>query len=300
MRIGVTGGSGAIGHYVCDELIREGHEVVCLDVVPPSQNVAFRQTDLRILQDTCQAVQDCDQIVHLAAIPDPFGGHAPEEIMSLNTTLSYNVFEAVYRAGIPRVIYGCSESSTGFGIHQVKLTPKYLPIDEEHDLWPHEAYSLSKYLGERIGAKYARAYGMEVISLRYTAVWLQRVADTARRIVAQARRGTDMANLDDKDWMGAYIAVRDVARACAAAVRCQFAAGVEIPFEAFFLSARNTFFSVPTLEVMQALFGTCPPVRDMAYFRANPYACVFDIRKAYRLLGWRPQLDWHEFEKWEM
>ena len=300
MHIGVTGGSGAIGQYVCDELMQEGHEVTSLDLVPPSQNVNFRAVDLTVLTDTCQAVQGCDQIIHLAAIPDPFGGHTPEEIISLNTTLSFNVFEAAKRADVPRVIYGCSESSTGFGIHEVKLTPRYLPIDEEHELWPHETYSLSKYLGEQIGAKYAKVYGLEVISLRYTAVWLQRVADYVHWIVAQARLGTDLTDLDDKDGMGAHIAVRDVARACAAAVRYQFASGAEIPFEAFFLSARNTFFSVPTLQVMHTVFGTCPPVKDREYFRGNPYACVFDIRKAHRMLGWRPQLDWREYEQWEM
>ncbi len=300
MRIGVTGGSGAIGRYVCDELWQEGHEAVSLDVVPARQNLPFRPVDLTILSDTCRAVEDCDQIIHLAAIPDPFGDHAPEVIMSRNTTMSYNVFEAARLAGIPRVIYGGSESSTGLGIHHVLLTPRYLPIDEAHELRPHETYSLSKYLGERIGVNYAKAFGLQVISLRYTAVWLQRTAEAARQIVDQARQGSELAHLPAKDRLGGHIAVRDVARACAAAVRYQFAPEGETPFEAFFLSARNTFFSAPTLDVMQTVFGTCPPVRDRGYFQANPYASAFDIRKAQRLLGWRPRLDWREFEKWEL
>ena len=51
---------------------------------------------------------------------------------------SYNVFEAARLEGVRRVVYGCSDSSTGFGIHLVKLVPEYVPIDEEHPLWPHE------------------------------------------------------------------------------------------------------------------------------------------------------------------
>ena len=40
---------------------------------------------------------------------------------------------------------------------------------------------------------------------------------------------------------------------------------------------------------------------DMAaYFEENPVASVFDIRKASRLLGWEPQFDWRELEKWEV
>ncbi len=300
MLIGVTGGSGAIGSYVCDELRLEGHRVVSLDIVPPHQDMHFRQVNLSHLLDTCQAIRDCEQIIHLAAIPDPFGGQAPEEIMRLNTAISFNVYEAARREGVQRVIYGCSESSTGFGIHHIKLTPEYLPIDEEHELWPHETYSLSKYFGERMGANYAKVFGLQVISLRYTAVWLRRNIEAVRSIVKQARQGTDLANLHDKDWLGGHIAVRDVARACAAAVRYQFDPTAGNPFETFFLAARNTFFSLPTLDVMEAIYGSCPPIKDAGYFRDNPYASVFDIRKAERLLKWQPLLDWRDFEDWEI
>ena len=79
----------------------------------------------------------------------------------------------------------------------------------------------------------------------------------------------------------------------------QFASGNEVPFEPFFVTARNTLFSSPTLEFLEALFGTCPTVKDMAYFENNPHASVYDCRKAQRELGWQPQLDWHDFEQWE-
>lgn len=300
MRIGVTGGSGDIGRYVCDELLSQGCEVFSLDVRRPAEGVSFRQADLMSLAATRDAVRGCEQVIHLAAIPDPFQGHLPEEVLGRNTVLAFNVFEAARLESVPRVVYGCSESSTGFGIHEVKLRPLYLPIDEEHEMRPHECYSVSKYLGERIGACYAAAYGLEVISLRYTAVWLRRVAQTASRLVADARQGTDLRNLDEKDWLGGHIAVRDVARACAAATRFTFPERCAHPFDAFFLSARDTFFSLPTLDVMKAVFGVCPPVRDPEYFADNPFASVFDIRKARRLMSWEPRWAWRDFEEWEL
>ena len=144
MKIAVTGGSGAIGTYVCDELAAAGHNVTSLDLAPPKVDVAFREVDLTNLAETCKAVDGFDQIVHLAAIPDPYGDDPPETVISVNTAISYNVFEAARLKGVNRVIYGCSESSTGFGIHSVELVPQYVPIDEEHPLWPHETYSLSE------------------------------------------------------------------------------------------------------------------------------------------------------------
>jgi len=296
MKIAVTGGSGPIGTYVCEELMKAGHQVASLDQRPAPAGVEFVQVDLTSLDATRKAVAGFDQVVHLAAIPNPYGGNPPEEIIGVNTVLSYNVFEAARLEPIPRVVYGCSESSTGFGIHHVKLVPEYVPIDEEHPLWPHETYSLSKHFGERIGANYARAFGMEVISLRYTWVWVKRDESAARRIMDQARQGFVPETIDG---FGAYIGVRDVARACARAADFQFPPRTEMPFETFFLTARNTFHPLPTLELLERSFGTCPPVKDPAYFRDDPFASAFDIRKAGRLLGWQPRLDWHDAEGWE-
>jgi nucleoside-diphosphate-sugar epimerase len=297
-RIAVTGGSGAIGTYVCDELIKAGHDVTSLDLVPPRADVGFIETDLTILNDTREAIAGFDQVVHLAAIPDPYGGDPPERVIGVNTVISYNVFEAARLGDVKRIIYGCSDSSTGFGIHHANLTPHYIPIDEQHPLWPHETYSLSKHFGERIGANYAKAFGLEVISLRYMWVWTQRIElEILEEIVARARAGAAPETVDN---FGAHIAVRDVARACAAAAKFKFAPSGGVPFEAVFLAAKNTYYAVPTLTLVEAFCGQCPPVKDTAYFEDNPTASVFDIRKAQRLLGWEPQLDWRNFEEWEL
>ena len=300
MNIAVTGGSGAIGTYVCDELATAGHNVSSLDVTPPKVDVAFCEVDLTNLEETCKAVDGFDQVVHLAAIPDPYGDDSPETVMGVNTTLSFNVFEAARLKGVNRVIYGCSESSTGFGIHSVELVPQYVPIDEEHPLWPHEIYSLSKHFGERIGANYAKAFGLEVISLRYMWVWMKRTEESIKNIVARARAGMSLEEMTGKLWFGAHIAIRDVARACAAAASFAFDSDADVRFEAFFLSAKRTFYSIPTLDVLESIYGVSPSVKDMGYFEADPYAAVFDIRKAKAMLGWEPKFDWRDFESWEL
>ena len=168
------------------------------------------------------------------------------------------MFEAARLKGVKRVVYGCSESSTGFGIHSVELMPQYVPIDEEHPLWPHETYSLSKHFGELIGANYAKAFGMEVISLRYMWVWMKRTEESIRNIVGRARAGMSLEEMKGKLWFGAHIAIRDVARACAAAASFEFGSGVNLRFEAFFLSAKHTFYSIPTLDVLESIYGKRP------------------------------------------
>jgi UDP-glucose 4-epimerase len=295
MRIAVTGGSGAIGVYVCDELTRAGHEVVSLDRTAPANGGRFMAVDLRDLEQTCSVLTGFDQVVHLAAIPDPYND-PPVEVISVNTAINFTVFEAVRRNGIRRVVYGCSDSSTGFGIHNVPLRPLYLPLDEEHPLWPHESYSLSKHFGERMAESYAKAYGIETLSLRYNWVWVKRWHTRAAQTVADARAGRF-----DKDaaWLGGYISVRDVARACLAAVTYTFPADQETRYEAFFFTAPNTHYALPTLELVKAIYGEVPPLKEAGYYQRDPYASVFDLRKAERLLGWTPQDRWQDFEQWE-
>ena len=299
MRIAVTGGSGDIGTYVCRELIEQGHEVVCLDTVEPKIHMEFRQCDLTSLEAASKVVADCEQIAHLAALLGTSGDLPREAVVGRNTVLAYNVFEAARRTGIRRVVYAGSECGSGFGIHETELVPLYLPIDEEHPLWPHEAYSLSKYFGERIGANYAKAFGLEVVSLRYPHVWLRRNVEAVKHMVTQARQGNGLAALEPKDWLGAYVAVRDVARAFAAAASFQFGSA-DMPFEAFYLSACNTCIEVPTLELARARFGSVPPLKDARLFEDNPHASLFGIRKAERLLDWKPVWTWQNFEQWEL
>jgi hypothetical protein len=42
-----------------------------------------------------------------------------------------------------------------------------------------------------------------------------------------------------------------------------------------------------------------PEIRDAAYFESNPYAPPFDLRKAERLLDFKPTKDWRTFDQWE-
>ncbi len=184
LRVLITGGSGAIGAYLVDELLANHIEPVIVDRQAPCERhrmLPFVQCDLTSLEHTICTVRGCDAVIHLAAIPNPSMAPA-DRLFSNNVPATFNVLEAVRRNGIRRIVYGGSESCTGFGIHSVELQPLYLPIDEAHPCWPHEAYGASKLLGEVLVENYARAYGLEAISLRYTWVWLPRDHEVVKRL----------------------------------------------------------------------------------------------------------------------
>lgn len=295
MKVLVTGGSGAVGSFVVEELLAHGISPVIVDQRPPAQadsRARFVQCDLTDLEATVAALHDADAVFHLAAIPNP--EHDPwERVLAVNVATTFNVLEAVRRNGIPRIVYAGSDSSSGFGIHHVELRPLYVPIDEDHPCWPHETYSFSKRFGEEMVENYARAYGIEGIALRYAWVWTERDAQAVRRIVGARLRGDATAT----SWFGAFISPQDVAQAFRLAAGYRFPEGQQLPFDAFYLAATDTFIAEPTLDALARHFDPLPDVRDAEYFRANPFASVFDTRKAQRLLGWKPTRSWMTYKE---
>ena len=285
MKLLVTGGAGDIGGKVVAEL-RSRHDVTILDRRPSDRHpdLPLLEVNLEDPLQTKSSVRGFDAVVHLAAIPDPVSD-PPDIVFRVNTMATFNLLEAVLANRIRRVVYGCSESASGFGIHNTVLKPLRIPIDERQPSWPHEAYSLSKYFGEVICEQYSRAYGIEVISLRYAWVWGgARNRPAWSKVIAEGSRG------GQKDWLGAWIAVDDVAQAAGLACEFQFS-DQEPRFEAFYLTARENFTELATLELLnQSWPDDPPPISNPDLYKSNPKASAFDISKAQRLLGYEPSV----------
>jgi len=297
MRVLVTGGAGAIGEYVVVELLRHHMDVTVLDLRPPQGSCTgadYIPCDLTNLASAREAIRGGDAVVHLAAIPNP-QKDPPERVLSVNLVSTFNVLESMRLNGVGRIVYACSESATGFGIHNVWYKPLYVPIDEVHPCWPHECYSLSKFYGEEFVQQYARAYGIQSISLRYPWVWTERDDAGAREMVRRGRAGEYAGG----EGFGAYIAPHDVAQGVRLALAFRFPQDQATAFEAFFLHAETTYLPVPTLQALAAQYGSLPALRDADYFAAQANAPAFDTRKARRLLGYRPLKDWRTYEDWE-
>ncbi|MBN1342195.1 MAG: NAD(P)-dependent oxidoreductase [Phycisphaerae bacterium] len=284
MNVHVTGGSGLVGGYAIQELLDHGIDVVNVDLHPSKKHpkVPFRKADLTDAGATRRAIRDAEAVVHLAAIPNP-NNDPGERVMAVNMVLTHNVLEAVRESKIRRIVYGCSESASGFGIHRVEHVPLYVPIDEAHPSWPHETYSFTKYFGEVMCREYARADKIEVVSLRYGWVWFREHEDALRKTVRH--RGDQ----GFRRHLGAYVFAEDVGQAIRLSLSYDFA-GAAMPFEAFYVLAAEPIYSGPTLEAIRNAFGDAtPPVKPADYFEKNPRASAFSIEKARRLLGYEPQ-----------
>ena len=97
-----------------------------------------------------------DAVVHLGgvSVEGPF-----EPILQANIVGAYNLYEAVRRQRVKRVIFASSNHVTGF-YRQDEV------IDATMPMRPDGHYGLSKAFGENLAQFYFDRYGIETVSLR--------------------------------------------------------------------------------------------------------------------------------------
>jgi len=303
-RVLVTGGGGFIGSYIVDELLRRGREVAILgrgELAPEARAVLGSAAatiplevgsveDLPRVMATVQRVRP-EAIVHAAGSVDTGGLYGNPYLASraiLEGTL--NVFEAARLFGVRRVVY---LSSIG-----VLPTIQHEPIDGAHPLvLPREgpgsgSYGAAKAAGELFGFAYHQAYGLDVRTIRPSAVYgfgmRWHSANYMKQFVEPAVRGEAVHLSHGGSLPRDYTHVRDVATLTAAVLDAPdaadriFYAGTGEPLVTAAQAARIVTELVPgaMIEIADELD---PEDRHETAFRG-----VLSIQNAREQLHWEP------------
>lgn len=156
----LTGAAGRLGSYLREPMTRLADELVSTDIVEDIGKLydgeTYIKADLASFDDMTRAIEGADMVVHMGAFVDegPF-----EQLLGPNFVGSYNVWEAAYRTGAKRVIYGSS-------IHAVGMYPKneFIGTDVPHR--PDTFYGLAKCFSEDLGRMYFEKRGLESVHMR--------------------------------------------------------------------------------------------------------------------------------------
>lgn len=167
----VTGGSGAVGRFVIEELIGRGYSVVSLSRHGAADRATHGLTrvsgDVRDLPGLVRLMEDhrVQRVIHLAGLlleceADP---HLGFEINSLGTL---NVLEAARRTGSGRTVFVSSKAAFG-PLSGPWGYPSYQPICEKHPRHPRGMYGLTKKIAEDMAFGYRTRFGMDIVTIRF-------------------------------------------------------------------------------------------------------------------------------------
>ena len=177
-RVLVTGGAGFIGSNLCEDLLRNDNEVVCLDNFSTGriENIKemldhrhFRLVvgDIRNPDDCRKAADGIDIILQEAALGSvPRSIHDPATTNAVNIGGFLNMLVAARDAKVKRLVYAASSSTYG--------DSESLPKVEEVIGLPLSPYAVTKYVNELYAHVFALNYGLETIGLRYFNVYGRR------------------------------------------------------------------------------------------------------------------------------
>jgi NAD dependent epimerase/dehydratase len=169
----VTGADGFIGSHLTEALVRSGYEVRAfvlynsfntwgwLDRCGADVKGKFEifAGDIRDPNGVRRAMQDCDAVLHLAAlIAIPYSYHSPDTYVDTNIKGTLNVVQAARDLGVHRVV----QTSTS----EVYGTARFVPITEEHPLQGQSPYSASKIGADQIAMSFHASFGTPVTLLR--------------------------------------------------------------------------------------------------------------------------------------
>jgi UDP-glucose 4-epimerase len=278
MRLAVTGGSGRIGRAIVSLAVADGHQVVSIDrVAPPAEQatqrgVEFVQADLMDYASFEAAIEGCDGLIHMAAIPSP-RGFPDHEVHNNNVVSSYNALSAAARLGIMRVCQASSINATGASYSR---WPRYdyFPLDEQHPTYNEDAYSLSKWVCELQADSFARLYdSMRIASLRFHGVVPDRAAVASRPQTPDAQQARARG-------LWGFTLLDSAARACLASI-----AASPTGHQAYYIVAPETTMDEASAALKERFFPEVP-VRGELHGRQSFYSTA----KAEKLLGWQHDL----------
>lgn len=147
----VTGGSGFFGTLLVDHLLKDGHEVASIDLLPsalahPRLNAVVGDIRDAAALDALFVQIRPEAVFHCAALL-AHGSIDERELWSSNVEGTRTLAEAASRAGVKSLVYLSSNCLWGSGFDR--------PVTEADEPAPCELYGQSKWEGERILASYA-------------------------------------------------------------------------------------------------------------------------------------------------
>lgn len=306
MAVMVAGGAGYIGSHTVAELLQRGQEVVVVDNLIKGHKQAVLGGKLYIgdirdasFMDGVFKENDIDSVIHFAA--DIEVGLSMKDPLAFYRNNVYTVIcmlESMQKHGAKNIVFSSTAAVYGY--------PKVIPIKEDSEKNPINAYGETKLTVEKMLRWCDEAYGIKWAAPRYfNAAGAHESAQIGEDhdpeshlipIILQAAMGKrESIKVFGKDYdtpdgtcVRDYIHVSDLADAHILALDYLKNGGESVSFN---LGSGSGFSVMEVIHKVKEITGKDFRVDMVPRREGDPARLVADSGKARQMLGWTPKND---------
>ncbi|HXM47345.1 MAG TPA: UDP-glucuronic acid decarboxylase family protein [Pyrinomonadaceae bacterium] len=295
MRILITGGAGFIGSHLCDRLIADGHEVICLDnfFTGRRENVLHlldnHNFDL-LRHDVIEPILlEVDQIYNLACPASPIHYQFnPVKTVKTNVVGTLNMLGLAKRVRA-RILQASTSEVYGDPLEHPQTESYWGNVNP---IGQRSCYDEGKRVAETLMMDYHRQNGVDTRIARIFNTYGPRMLENDGRVVSnfivQALRGRPLTIYGDGKQTRAFCYVDDLVDGL---VRLMNADGLHEPVNL----GNQGEFTIEELAIEVArLCGASADIKHEPLPADDPRQRKPDTTRARELLGWEPKVGLRE------
>ena len=293
-KILVTGGAGFLGSHLCDRLIAQGHQVVCLDsfftgsernIAALSGNPAFTLMRHDVVDPV--RIEGLDEIYNLACPASPVHyQYDPIHTMKTSVLGALNMLELARATGAK--VFQASTSEV-YGDPAVHPQPESY-WGNVNSIGIRSCYDEGKRAAETLFFDYQRAHKLRIKVVRIFNTYGPRMAADDGRVVSnfivQALRGEDLTVYGDGSQTRSFCYADDLVEGFMRLMNSDD--GVVGPVN---MGNPGEFTMIELTERVLRLTGSKSKLVYMPLPQDDPRQRQPDIARAKALLGWEPVVE---------
>lgn len=294
MRVLVTGGAGFIGSHLIDRLMKQGHEVICLDnfYTGHKRNIIHWMDHPYfelIRHDITEPIRlEVDQIYHLACPASPV--HYQYNPVK---TIKTNVMGTLYMLGLAKRIkarFLLASTSEVYG------DPDVHPQPEEYRgnvncIGIRSCYDEGKRVAETLAFDYHRQNNVDIRVMRIFNTYGPRMFENDGRVVSnfivQALKGQPLTVYGDGLQTRSFCYVADLVEGMMRLMNSEHIGPINI-------GNPGEYTILQLAETIQRMINPDTELTFKPLPQDDPLQRQPDITKAKNLLGWKPTIELEE------
>lgn len=301
MKVIVTGGAGFLGSHLCDKLIEQGHQVICIDnlLTGSEKNIEHLKNnpDFQFVNhDVSKPLPDnltADQVYHLASPASPNKDSKisyqsfPFETMAVNTIGTQNLCEFAAKFNAKFLFASTSEV---YG-EPLEHPQKETYLGNVSTTGPRSIYDEAKRFGETITSVYIRSKSLDGRIIRIFNTYGPRIAFDGRvviEIIQAALENKPLPIFGDGKQTRSFCYISDMVEGIILAME------KGEPGEIYNLGNPDEFTILELAEFAKKLTGSTSNLEFKDLPEDDPTRRCPDITKAKEKLGWEPKVSLEE------